>query len=101
MRTTAAGNVIRFPAEQTGHPARGGATRLDIVRGRLRQLLGRAANWLRAPGAVQPTEIHDKVTGQHVAVTVGTLYVCLKVNGRAFYFDRLTGRFDGTGSTVP
>ncbi|MGH6735018.1 MAG: hypothetical protein ACRECX_02910 [Methyloceanibacter sp.] len=47
-----------------------------------------------------PTEIHDQTTGQHIAISVGTLSVCLTVNGRDFYFDRFTGRFTGTGSSV-
>ena len=47
---------------------------------------------------MQPVAINDPATGQQIAVTVGDLLVRLTVNGRDFYFDRLTGRFDGTGT---
>jgi hypothetical protein len=90
--------VLRFPAERTGHPARYGTRVFDVAKDRLREWVGRLANLLRIPGAIQPTEIHDKATGQIIAVTVGALFVRLTVNGRDFYFDRVTGRFDGTGS---
>ncbi len=92
--------IIRFPAERTGHPARGPATPLDVAGGRLRERLGRFVSYLGIPGAIVPTEIHDQTTGQHIAISVGTLSVCLTVNGRDFYFDRFTGRFTGTGSSV-
>ena len=55
-------------------------------------------NWMRLPAAMQPVAINDPATGQQIAVTVGDLLVRLTVNGRDFYFDRLTGRFDGTGT---
>jgi hypothetical protein len=42
-------------------------------------------------------ETIDGVTGQKVAVSVGDLFVRLSIDGRDYYFDRLTGRFDGTG----
>jgi hypothetical protein len=97
---TAVRRIVRFPTERTGHPARSGATAIDITKGRLREWLGRLANRLGAPGAIQPTEIRDQVTGQQVTVAVGALSVRLTVDGRDYYFDRLSGRFNGTGSAV-
>jgi hypothetical protein len=91
-------SIVRFPTERTGHPARYRATVFDIAKARLREWVGRLANWLRIPGAIQPTEIHDKATGQNITVAVGALFVRLTVNQRDFYFDRVSGRFDGTGS---
>jgi len=44
-------------------------------------------------------EATDKITGQKVAVSIGDLFVRLSVDGRDYYFDRITGRFDGTGSS--
>jgi hypothetical protein len=90
--------VLRFPAERTGHPARGGATLIDVAKLKAREWLGRFAGRIGAPGAIKATEIHDPLTGQRITVTVGAFFVRLTVNGRDFYFDRLTGRFDGTGS---
>lgn len=90
--------VLRFPAERVARSARVGATRLEVLRGRFRQWLGRGLNRLGAPGAIRQMELKDQLTGQHLTVSVGELFVCMSVNGRDYYFDRLTGRFDGTGS---
>lgn len=89
--------VIRFPSERTGHPARGGASTLRIFSARFRGWLGRVLNVARIPGAIQSVEIDDSVAGQHIAVSVGDLFVRLSMNGRDYYFNRLTGCFDGTG----
>jgi hypothetical protein len=42
-------------------------------------------------------EFEDKLAGQRISTSVGELFVCVSVNGRDYYFDRITGRFDGTG----
>jgi hypothetical protein len=91
-------DVIRFPAERTARPARVGASVLDLVRDRLREWLGRGLNMASIPGVIAATDIHDQTTGQHIAIAVSALSVRLTVNGRDFYFDRLTGRFRGAGS---
>jgi hypothetical protein len=98
MASEVARNIIKFPSERTGHPARGGATIVDVTRLRLREWFGVFANWTGMPGALRAAKIHDPVTGQRIAISVGTLLVRITVNGRDFYFDRMTGRFDGTGS---
>src|ERR1700691_5689183 len=90
--------MLRFPTERAAHAGRGGAGIGDILTLRVRQWIGRAANWLRLPSPIQPTEIYDKATGRKITVTAGALFMRLTVNGRDFYFDRITGRFDGTGS---
>lgn len=90
--------VLRFPSERIAKAARGGATWPEIWAGRVRQWLGRAFNKVGAPGAIREIEVKDKLAGQHFAVSIGELFVCVSVNGRDYYFDRLTGRFDGTGS---
>ena len=90
--------VICFPGERVQRSARVDASRWQIWRGRLRELAGKGLNALGVPGALQPVEHFDKLTGQHVSVSVGELFVCISVNGRDFYFNRLTGRFDGTGA---
>jgi hypothetical protein len=98
--TSAQRDVLRFPAERVSHPARNGATVADIAKGRFRRWVGHLLNRAGVPGALAPIEIHDHATGQHVAVAVGARIVRLTVNGRDFYFDRLTGRYDGTGSAT-
>jgi hypothetical protein len=90
--------VIRFPAERRQCPGRGGATGLQIAKGRLKQWSGRILNRASMPGAIQPVEFEDRLAGQRFSVSVGELFVCVTVNDRDYYFDRITGRFDGTGA---
>jgi len=90
--------VVRFPSHRVSHPVRDGATSLDIARSRIRAGIGRALNKLGVPAAIQPMEVTDEITKQHVAVAVDDLFVRVSVDGRDYYFDRLTGRFDGAGS---
>lgn len=92
--------IIAFPTVAVGRPAHVGATWLSTARFRLIQAIGAALNWIGAPGAVQPMALDDAVSGLSVSVTVSALYTKIKVNGRDFYFDRMTGRFDGTGSAL-
>ncbi|HEV3259945.1 MAG TPA: hypothetical protein VG013_23960 [Gemmataceae bacterium] len=60
-------------------------------------LLGRILKRLGIPGALQDTTINDPVTGQDIRVSVGTLFTKISVNGRDYYFHRLSGRYDGAG----
>jgi hypothetical protein len=73
------------------------ATKLQIWRGRLRELLGAALKRLGVPGAVAESEINDPATGDHVEIRVSHLFTRISINGRDYYFDRMTGRYDGTG----
>jgi hypothetical protein len=92
--------VVQFPAERVTRAALGGgATPWQRLKERLRQLAGQMLSRLGAPGAIANAEIKDALTGQELSVTVGTCYVRLSVDGRDYYFDRLTGRFDGTGAS--
>jgi hypothetical protein len=97
MSATPRHSLIRFPSERTGRPARGGASAGEILSSRIRRWFGRALNLVKIPGAIQSVEIDDSVAGHHIAVMVGDLFIRLSVNGRDYYFNRLTGRFDGTG----
>jgi hypothetical protein len=90
--------VISFPSERVPRSAAVGASRWHIWKGRCRELVGRTLSRLGLPGAIAEAEINDNLTGQQISVGVGPLYVRLSVNGRDYYFDRITGRFDGTGA---
>ena len=68
-------------------------------RGRMREIAGRALGRLGVPGAIADAEIRDDLTGQQINIAVQAHYVRLTVNGRDYYFDRITGRFDGTGAS--
>jgi len=88
--------IIRFPDAPKGTKA--GASKLDILKGRIRKTAGRLMNLLGLPGAINTVQIDDEVSGQTINVQVGDLFVRLTVNGRDYYFNRFTGRLDGTGS---
>ena len=85
--------VLRFPG-----PAQRGASRWQILRGSLTERIGRVLRKLRIPGAMSEADILDDATGQSVRVRVGSLFTRISVNGRDYYFDRFTGRYDGTGT---
>ena len=93
--------LVQFPILFRGHAAQASASTLDIIGARLREWLGRVLNAAGLPGAIKDMKITDSVTGHRGAVEVGDLHVRFSVEERDFYFDRLTGRFDGTGSLVP
>ncbi len=88
-------SVYKFPKPEL--PASMGATRVQILRGRIREAAGRLMTTLRAPGAIRDTEIDDTLTGQNIRIRVGHSFTRITINGRDYYFDRLSGRFDGTG----
>lgn len=90
--------IVRFPIERVLRAAQCDATYFDILKGRARQWLCRILNRAGVPGVIQPVEFDDQFTGQHVAVSVGELFMRFSVGGRDYYFDRLTGHFDGTGT---
>lgn len=87
-------DVIVFPG---GRMASGGAGWWVRTKERVRLGLGLALRRLGVPGCVRPVEIHDPVSGRTVKVSVGPLFTRIEIDGRDFYFDRFSGRFDGTG----
>jgi len=87
--------ILEFPTPDT--PTRNGATPWQIWRSRIRETIGRLANRIGLPGAISDCEIDDIVTGQHIRVTVTQCSTHLWIDGRDYYFDRLTGKLFGTG----
>lgn len=92
--------IIPFRKISIGRPATSGATRFDVLKGRIRELAGAVANRLGMPGVIRNADISDSVTGQKLTVQVSPWFVRLSVDGRDYYFDRLTGTFDGAGAAV-
>lgn len=74
------------------------ATRFDILVGRLREAVGRLLNRAGMPGAIRPTHIHDELTGMDIEIRVSPWFTVVSIDGRDFYFRRVSGDFDGTGS---
>ena len=80
-----------------GTPPQFEASLSDIVLGRLRVSVGRLFQRLKAPGLVKPIELFDQATGIRLAIVTSPYFTKISINGREYYFNRLTGRFDGTG----
>jgi len=78
-------------------PAAHGASRLAIYRWRLFELAGRCLNRMGIAGAVKDIQIDDAFTGQKITIQVGELFTRLTVDGRDYYFNRVSGKYDGTG----
>ena len=70
----------------------------SVVRLRVREWSGALANKVGLPGAVQSVDIYDDVSGQSLTVRSSPLFTRISVNGRDYYFSRISGRFDGTGT---
>jgi hypothetical protein len=61
-------------------------------------VMGRLLSKLGLPGFIKPVEHFDEYTGQHIQITTSAYFTKLSINGRDYFFHRLSGRFDGTGS---
>ena len=83
--------VLRFPTERIAR---------EIWKGRIRESIGRILSLARTPGAIEDMHVKDPLTGHEVALSVGDFFVRLTVDRCDYYFDRLTGRFHGTGSAL-
>ena len=85
--------ALQFPRQ-----ADGGATWIQRWRSKLAVSIGRLLCRLSIPGAVRDTDISDDLSGQTIRVRTGPLFTRIQVNGRDYYFCRITGNFDGTGT---
>ena len=91
------GKVMHFPKSKIGRPASIGASWMDVTVSRAKELLGRLLNRLRIPGPVRNNTIEDALTGQRIEIHVGVFFTRISVNGRDYFFHRVSGKFDGTG----
>jgi len=71
---------------------------MSRLKTRLKEWLCRLLNRANVPGAIQETTLDDPLTGQSLRVHVGVFFTRISVNGRDYYFHRLSGQFDGTGT---
>jgi len=78
-------------------PLLSGATAWQIYRGRAKEKLAQLLDWLKIPARIRSVKIDDSLTGDSIEIKPSGLFTKLTVNGRDYYFDRFTGRFDGTG----
>ena len=78
-------------------PCTATATWWDIFTLRMKARIYRLLDRLGCPGIVRNFEYNDLVTGQHLELRLGTFFWHISIDGRDYYFRRLTGKFDGTG----
>jgi hypothetical protein len=62
-----------------------------------KSLLGGFLNKIGFPALLREVEIEDQVLGEIVRIRIGRSCSVLSIDNRDFYFDRLTGKFTGTG----
>src|SRR5262249_55091291 len=74
----------------------------DSVAPTLERKADRIPRWVRrwlfranVPGAIRDIELHESPTGRRFSVFVGEYFVCVRIDGDNYYFDRISGRFDG------
>lgn len=89
--------VLKLPRRFLGHAPEGGATLFQFYVERARQLAGRLLNRIGIPGAIRNTRFKDAITGDEIDIQVGEFFTRLSVNGRDYYFRRISGKFDGSG----
>lgn len=89
--------VVQLRRSYRPSPARFGASRFQVALGRIRVWFGQALQTKQMPGLLRDAEIQDEVTGQSIVIRTGPLFTRISVNGRDYFFDRFTGRFDGSG----
>lgn len=91
-------SILQFPERIEERPVSKGASRWAVWKSRIEMWLCRLLNRIGLPGAIQEATIDDVLTGQRVSIHVGTLFTRVSVNGRDYFFRRLSGKFDGTGT---
>jgi hypothetical protein len=92
--------ALRLIRGNEGVPVTADASLWEILRSRLREGLGLVLRRIGIPGAISPMRYDDPITGDLMEVAVGPFYTRVTLNGRDYYFDRLSGRFNGTGQTA-
>jgi hypothetical protein len=99
-------NIIKFP--QKGKSS----NELKLMNsGRIRAKISRLkyyliecfhsfVNNIGFPCIIGEADIYDDLTQQDIKIKPGIFFTVLTINGRDYYFRRLTGKFDGTGSSL-
>ncbi len=76
----------------------------DSFRARIRIALRHASGWvleaIHAPAKIREFEYVDPNTNETVYLSTGGRYSVLHVGDKRFFFERTTGRFDGTCTSL-
>lgn len=71
-----------------------------MVRTWMRHALGRALEYSHVPAQIKEFEYVDIRTNETVYLSTGNTYSVLHIGNRRFFFERTTGRFDGTCTSL-
>ncbi len=70
----------------------------SVIRAWVSRVFGAALEFFHAPAKIKEFEYVDPLTNETTYLTTGARYSVLHVGDKRFFFDRITGRFDGTGT---
>jgi len=83
------------------HPAMGRTPTLwRRIRSSVRHLIGAGLEFVNAPAKIKEFEYVDPETNDTVYLSTGARYSVLHVGDKQFFFERTTGRFDGTCTSL-
>jgi hypothetical protein len=71
-----------------------------VTRRILRRAVGFLLEVVHAPARIKEFEYIDPGTNETAYLSTGARYSVLHVGAKRFFFDRVTGRFDGTGELL-
>ncbi|MGC2171168.1 MAG: hypothetical protein WA555_16685 [Candidatus Sulfotelmatobacter sp.] len=66
----------------------------------MREAIGRVLEAFHAPAKIREFEYVDQGTNETIYLSTGARYSVLHVGDKRYFFDRLTGRFDGTCTSL-
>ena len=70
------------------------------VREWCREQTGRLLEVLHFPARIKEFEFVDPLTNETIFLSTGARYSVLHVGSKSFFFSRVTGRFDGTATSL-
>lgn len=65
-----------------------------------KEIRGLILERIHAPAKIREFEYVDPLTNEIVYISTGARYSVLHVGAKRFFFDRVTGQFDGTGELL-
>lgn len=87
--------VVAFCPMKPVDPARA-ISSWQSAKNAVMNMLGRAMNLVHSPAKIREFEYVDPISDQTVYLSTGARYSVLHVGSVRLFFDRVTGRFDGT-----
>ena len=70
------------------------------VRGLVRNAIGWCLEKIKAPAVLEEFEFVDPETNETIYLSTGRQYSVLHLRGKRFFFNRASGRFDGTCTSL-